>query len=255
MIENHKITVVMPAYNAEKTLRKTVEALPKDVVDDIILVDDHSHDRTVDIAQELGLFYVRHDQNRGYGGNQKTCYRLALERGADIVIMLHPDYQYDPRLVPAIAWMLMAGPYDIVLASRILVGSALKGGMPLYKFIANKGLTWFQNRLIGQHLSEYHTGFRGYRRRVLESFSFQNNSDDFVFDNQFLCQAVWNGFTIGEVSCPAKYFKDASSINLVRSVVYGLGVLRASVMFRFARIFGAKGTIFETTQKNESTTL
>jgi glycosyltransferase involved in cell wall biosynthesis len=247
MIENHKITVVMPAYNAEKTLRKTVEALPKDVIDDIILVDDHSHDHTIDIAKELGLFYVRHEENRGYGGNQKTCYRLALERGADIVIMLHPDYQYDPRLVPAIAWMLMAGPYDIILASRILVGSALKGGMPVYKFIANKFLTWVQNKLIGQHLSEYHTGFRGYRRKVLEGFPFQKNSDDFVFDNEFLCQAVWNGFTIGEISCPAKYFEDASSISFFRSTVYGLGVLKTSLMFRYARWFGIKGTLFDTT--------
>jgi glycosyltransferase involved in cell wall biosynthesis len=246
MIEGHKITVIMPAYNAEKTLRKTVEALPKDVVDDIILVDDHSHDHTVDVARELGLFYVRHDQNRGYGGNQKTCYRLALERGADIIIMLHPDYQYDPRLVPAMAWMLMAGPYDIVLASRILVGSALKGGMPIYKYIANHFLTWFQNLMIGQSLSEYHTGFRGYRRRVLETFPYEKNSDDFIFDNQFLCQAVWSGFSIGEISCPAKYFDEASSINLKRSIVYGLGCLKTSLMYRYARLFSPRGTIFET---------
>ncbi len=252
MIENHKITVVMPAYNAEKTLRKTVEALPKDVVDDIILVDDHSHDHTVDVAKELGLFYVRHEENRGYGGNQKTCYRLALERGADIVIMLHPDYQYDPRLVPAIAWMLMAGPYDIVLASRILTGSALTGGMPCYKFVANKFLTWAQNLLVGQHLSEYHTGFRGYRRRVLETFSYQRNSDDFVFDNEFLCQAIYNGFRIGEMSCPAKYFEDASSINLRRSIVYGLGVLKTSLAYRYAHSITSRGTIFEPGQPQKA---
>ena len=246
MIENHKITVVMPAYNAEKTLRMTVEALPKDIVDELILVDDHSHDHTINVAQELGLFYVRHDKNRGYGGNQKTCYRLALERGADIVIMLHPDYQYDPRLVPAMAWMLMAGPYDIVLASRLLVGSALAGGMPTYKFIANKCLTWFQNLLVGQRLSEYHTGFRGYRRHVLESFTYQKDSDDFLFDNQFLCQAIWHGFRIGEISCPAKYFNGASSINLRRSIVYGLGVLKTSLTYRYAKIFSPRGTIFET---------
>lgn len=245
MIENKKIAVVMPAYNAEKTLRMTVEALPKDVVDDIILVDDCSRDATVKIAEELGLFYARHPQNRGYGGNQKTCYRLALERGADIVIMLHPDYQYDPRLVPAMAWMLMAGPYDMVLASRMLVGSALAGGMPLYKFIANKALTAFQNLMQGQHLSEYHTGFRGYRRAVLEKFDYSRNSDDFVFDNQFLAQALYHGFKIGEISCPAKYFDEASSINLRRSIVYGLGVVGTSLAYRYARSVSAKGGLFD----------
>ena len=245
MIENHKITVVMPAYNAEKTLRRTVEALPAGVVDDIILVDDFSHDNTAQIAAELGLFYVRHEVNRGYGGNQKTLYRLALERGADIVIMLHPDYQYDPRLVPAMAWMLMAGPYDIILASRLLVGSALKGGMPYYKFAANRCLTFFQNIMMGQHLSEYHTGFRGYRRQVLDSFPYHHNSDDFIFDNQFLAQAAFKNFRIGEMSCPAKYAPDSSSISLWRSIIYGFGVVRTSVAYRYAKTISPRGTNFD----------
>ncbi len=244
MIEGKKITVVMPAYNAELTLRQTVQAIPAGVVDDIILVDDCSRDNTQQVAAELGIFYVRHENNKGYGGNQKTCYRLALERGADIVIMLHPDYQYDPRLVSAMAWMLLAGPYDIVLGSRILVGSALKGGMPVYKYVANRGLTWFQNVLMGQKISEYHTGFRGYRREVLEAIYFEHNSDDFVFDNQFLAQAIYQGFRVGEISCPAKYFDEGSSINFRRSVVYGLGVVYTSLSYFRARWLTTKRTIF-----------
>jgi glycosyltransferase involved in cell wall biosynthesis len=244
MIDGKKITIVMPAYNAEKTLRTTVTAIPENCIDDIILVDDCSTDRTVEIAQELGLFCMRHDRNKGYGGNQKTCYRLALERGADIVIMLHPDYQYDPRLLPALAWMLVAGPYDVVLASRLLVGGALVGKMPLYKFIANIALTTFQNLLLGQHLSEYHTGLRGYRREVLEKFDYSRNSDDFIFDNQFLSQIIYHGFRIGEISCPTKYFEEASSINLQRSITYGLGVLKTSLVYRYAKLFSPRGTIF-----------
>ncbi len=244
MIDNKKITIVMPAYNAEKTLRTTVTAIPENCIDDIILVDDCSTDRTVEIARELGLFCVSHDRNKGYGGNQKTCYRLALERGADIIIMLHPDYQYDPRLLPAMAWMLVAGPYDVVLASRLLVGSARLGKMPLYKYIANIALTKFQNLLLGQSLSEYHTGFRGYRRAVLEKFDYSHNSDDFIFDNQFLSQIIYHGFRIGEISCPTKYFEEASSINFQRSVTYGLGVLKTSLQFRLAKMFSANNTIF-----------
>ncbi|MDR3423452.1 MAG: glycosyltransferase family 2 protein [Alphaproteobacteria bacterium] len=244
MIENQKITVVMPAYNAEKTLVKTVQDLPKDFVDDIILVDDFSHDRTAEIARELGIFCVSHDRNKGYGANQKTLYRLALERGADIVIMLHPDYQYNPRLVPAVAWMLTAGCYDVVLASRMLVNSARRGGMPLYKYVANRFLTGFQNLLLNQHLSEYHTGFRGYRRCVLEQFDFSRNSDDFVFDNQFLSQAIYHGFRIGEISCPAKYGAEFSSINFRRSLVYGLGVMATSLSYLYARILSDRHTLF-----------
>ncbi|MFY9287446.1 MAG: glycosyltransferase family 2 protein [Alphaproteobacteria bacterium] len=245
MIENKKITVIMPAYNSAKTLRQTVHEIPRGVVDDIILVDDNSRDDTIKVAEELGLFYVRHPENRGYGGNQKTCYKLALERGADIIIMLHPDYQYNPRLVSAMASMVIEGTYDVVLGSRMLLGSARKGGMPLYKYIANVCLTTFQNLIVGQRLSEYHTGFRSYKRKVLESIPYQNNSDDFIFDNQFLCQAIWKGFQIGEISCPAKYFDEGSSISLQRSTIYGLGVVWTSLVFLYAKLVSPKGTIFD----------
>lgn len=243
MIENNRIAIVMPAYNAAKTLKMTMDGLPEGIVDDIILVDDCSTDDTVAVAESLGIFCVRHDRNKGYGGNQKTCYQLALQRGADIIIMLHPDYQYDPRLVPAMAWMLMAGPYDIILASRILGGRAVKDGMPKYKYFFNRVLTLIQNIFLGSKLSEYHTGFRGYRRHVMEGFDYSRNSDDFIFDNQFLCQAIFKGFCVGEISCPAKYFPEASSINFRRSVVYGLGVLITSVQFYLARK-GRPGRLF-----------
>ena len=235
MLNGQKIAVVLPAYHAARTLKKTYDEIPKDIVDDIILVDDASMDSTMDVAQELGIFAVRHPENCGYGGNQKTCYRLALERGADIVVMLHPDYQYRPQLLPAMASMIASGEFDAVLASRILGVGALSGGMPFYKYIANRGLTFAQNLLLSHKLSEYHTGYRGWSRRVLETLPLLNNSDDFVFDNQMLAQTIYAGFRIGEISCPTKYFPEASSISFSRSVVYGLGVLKTSLQFRLQR--------------------
>ena len=232
MIHEKKIVVVMPAYNAEATLRQTYNEIDFNFVDEVILVDDASSDRTVEVAKELGINTLVHLQNKGYGGNQKTCYRAALERGADVVIMLHPDYQYTPKLLVAMASMIAIGEYDIVLGSRILTEGALKGGMPLYKYIANRALTLFQNTLMSKKLSEYHTGYRAFSREVLETLPLNENSDDFVFDNQMLAQAAYFGFSIGEVSCPTKYFEEASSINFQRSVVYGLGVLKTSVEYR-----------------------
>jgi glycosyltransferase involved in cell wall biosynthesis len=235
MIDGRRIAVVLPAYNAAKTLHQTYAEIPHDLVDDVILTDDASRDDTVAIAQSLGIHTIRHDRNRGYGGNQKTCYTAALARGADIVVMLHPDYQYTPRLVTAMASMIASDQYDVVLASRILGNGALAGGMPLYKYIANRILTAGQNILIGQKLSEYHTGYRAWSRQVLERLPLLNCSDDFVFDNQMIAQAAWCDFRIGEISCPTKYFPEASSINFRRSVTYGLGVLRTSAEFRLQR--------------------
>jgi glycosyltransferase involved in cell wall biosynthesis len=245
MIANRKICVVLPAYNAGRTLEATFNEIPHDIVDDVILVDDASADDTLAVAKRLGIFAVAHGQNRGYGGNQKTCYRLALARGADIVVMLHPDYQYSPKLLLPIAAMLSSGLYDVVLGSRILGESALVGGMPLYKYVANRVLTLVQNLLVGHKLSEYHTGYRGFTRTVIEALPLERNSDDFIFDNQMLSQAIYRGFRIGEVSCPASYFPEASSINFRRSVTYGLGVLRTSLSFRMARLGFDRGTIFE----------
>jgi len=235
MIHGKKICVVLPAYNAEKTLRQTVAEIPTEYIDDVILVDDASNDRTVEVARELGLHTMVHPQNRGYGGNQKTCYAEALARGADVVVMLHPDYQYTPKLLVAMASLIAVGQYDVVLGSRILSEGALKGGMPLYKYVANRFLTLFQNILMAQKLSEYHTGYRAFSRRVLESLPLHRNSDDFIFDNQMLAQAAFFGFRIGEISCPTRYFPEASSINLRRSVIYGLGVLKTSVQYRLQR--------------------
>ena len=231
MLNNRKIAVVLPAYNAEKTVERTVEEIPRDIVDDIILTDDASRDNTAAVAGRLGLHVIRHDKNRGYGGNQKTCYEAALARGADIVVMLHPDYQYTPLLVTAMASMIAYDQYDCVLASRILGNGARKGGMPLYKYISNRLLTLIQNLLIGQKLSEYHTGYRAWSRTVIERLPLLSCSDDFVFDNQIIVQAVYFGFRIGEISCPTKYFEDASSINFRRSVVYGVGVLTTALQF------------------------
>src|SRR3990172_6160283 len=225
MIHGKKIVVVMPAYNAEKTLRRTWDDLPHDVVEEVILVDDASRDSTVQKARELGARTLGHQQNKGYGANQKTCYREALKLGADVVVMIHPDYQYSPRLVTAMASMIVSGHYDVVLGSRILGGTALKGGMPLYKYVANRFLTLVENMALGVKLSEYHTGFRAYSRHALEILPLENNSDDFVFDNEILAQAVHFGIRIGEISCPTRYFDDASSINFSRSVKYGFGVL------------------------------
>lgn len=230
MIYNHKVVVVLPAYNAAATLTQTVQEIDRSIVDEIILVDDASRDETVAIARQLGLSHIIvHPENRGYGANQKTCYRAALDMNADIIIMLHPDYQYTPKLLPVMAHMIASGLYDVVLGSRILGGTALKGGMPLYKYIANRALTFFQNLLLGAKLSEYHTGYRAYHKRVLLAIPWQYNSDDFIFDNEFLSQVIYAGFRIGEVSCPTRYFPEASSINFPRSVQYGLGVLRVSI--------------------------
>jgi glycosyltransferase involved in cell wall biosynthesis len=231
MLNNRKIAVVLPAYNAEKTIQRTVDEIPLEIVDDIILTDDASADDTSGIARKLGLHVIRHDENRGYGANQKTCYEAALSRGADIIVMLHPDYQYTPLLVTAMASMIAYDQYDCVLASRILGNGALQGGMPLYKYISNRVLTLIQNLLIGQKLSEYHTGYRAWSRAVIERLPLLSCSDDFVFDNQMIVQAVYFGFRIGEISCPTKYFDDASSINFRRSVVYGAGVLTTALQF------------------------
>jgi glycosyltransferase involved in cell wall biosynthesis len=230
MINGKRVAVVLPAYNAEKTLETTVRELP-DLVDIRILVDDHSSDRTVEIAHRLGLQFYVHDRNYGYGRNQQTCYREALAAGADVVIMVHPDYQYTPLLVTAMASMVAYGVYDVVLGSRIIGGTALRGGMPLYKYISNRLLTAFENMFLRIKLSEYHTGYRAFSRDVLTRLPLLENSDDFVFDNQMLAQCVYFGFKIGEVSCPTKYFKEASSINFRRSVKYGLGVLGTTLQF------------------------
>lgn len=235
MIEGRKVAVVLPAYNAAKTLRQTCAEIPRDVVDDLILTDDASTDDTIGVARELGLHTVVHDRNRGYGANQKSCYSAALARGADIVVMLHPDYQYSPRLVTAMAGMIASGHYDAVFASRILGRGAIEGGMPRYKYVFNRMLTAFQNLVMGQKLSEYHTGYRAWDRKVLEKLPLLACSDDFVFDNQMIAQAAWHGFRIGEISCPTKYFPEASSINFRRSCVYGLGVLRTSIDYRLSR--------------------
>ena len=245
MIAGQRICVVLPAYNAGRTLEATFKEIPTEVVDDVILVDDASTDDTLAAAAKLGIFTVTHARNKGYGANQKTCYRHALERGADIVIMLHPDYQYSPKLLLPMAAMLSSGFFDVVLGSRILGIGALAGGMPLYKYVSNRALTLIQNILLGHKLSEYHTGYRGFTRQVLQSLPLERNSDDFIFDNQMLAQAIYKGYRIGEISCPTKYFPEASSINFRRSVVYGLGVLRTSISFRLGRLGFARGTIFE----------
>ncbi len=245
MLLGKRIVVVMPAYNAETTLRQTYAEIPHDYVDEVILVDDGSADRTVDVARSLGVRTFVHLRNRGYGGNQKTCYTEALRHGADVVVMLHPDYQYTPKLLLALASLVAVGQYDVVLGSRILCQSALKGGMPLYKYVANRALTLFENLLLGQKLSEYHTGYRAFGRHVLESLPLNENSDDFVFDNQMLAQIAYFGFTIGEVSCPTKYFADASSINFRRSVVYGMGVVRTSLAFRLHKMRWIRSSLFD----------
>lgn len=234
MINGKRIAVVMPAYNAEKTLQVTVSELP-DLVDIRILVDDHSRDRTVELAQKFGLRVFQHNRNYGYGRNQMTCYREALAAGADVVIMLHPDYQYTPLLITAMASMVAYGVYDVVLGSRIIGGRALRGGMPFYKYVANRLLTAFENLFLGVKLSEYHTGYRAFSSKVLTDLPLLENSDDFVFDNQMLAQCVHFGFRIGEVSCPTKYFEEASSINFRRSVKYGFGVLATTLQFALVR--------------------
>jgi glycosyltransferase involved in cell wall biosynthesis len=237
MLNGQKIVVVMPAYNAARTLQRTYdEVMEQGIVDLVIVVDDASHDETVAIARTLKDVQVEvHPRNRGYGGNQKTCYRLALAAGADIVVMIHPDYQYTPQLLPAIASLVATGLYQCVLASRILGGGALDGGMPWWKYVANRFLTFVENFLIGAKLSEYHTGYRAFARSLLERVPIEQNSDDFVFDNQMLAQIFWYGYTIGEVSCPTKYFKEASSINFSRSLKYGIGCLSTALTFRLCK--------------------
>jgi glycosyltransferase involved in cell wall biosynthesis len=250
MLANKKLTVVLPAYNAAQTLKQTFDEIPHGIVDDIILTDDASKDDTAAMARALGIPTIRHDRNRGYGGNQKTCYTAALARGADIVVMLHPDYQYTPRLVTAMASMIASEEFDVVLGSRILGRGALVGGMPIYKYVANRFLTALQNIMISQKLSEYHTGYRAWSRTVLEKLPLRNNSDDFIFDNQMLVQAVYFGFRIGEISCPTKYFSEASSINFRRSVVYGFGVLKTSLQFRLKRMGLVNSTLFTDATEN-----
>ena len=235
MLNGKKIWIIMPAYNAEHTLVRTYQELPFEVVDGVILVDDHSKDATVALAQTLGIITFQHKKNMGYGRNQKTCFREALRHGADIVIMIHPDYQYSPRLVIPLAGMLAYGEYDLALGSRILGVGALQGGMPLYKFVANRCLTAFQNILMNYKLSEYHTGYRAFTRKLLETLPLEQNADDFAFDDEILAQAVYFGFRIGEVSCPTRYFPEASSINFRRSVRYGLSVLATSVKYRLQK--------------------
>lgn len=252
MIYGKRIVVVMPAYNAESTLEQTYSEIPFDFVDEVILVDDASRDSTSELSRKLGITTITHSKNRGYGGNQKTCYKAALERGADVVIMLHPDYQYTPKLLVAMASLIANGQYDVVLGSRILCDGALKGGMPVYKYVANRFLTFTQNVLIGMKLSEYHTGYRAFSRDVLLKLPLEENSEDFVFDNQMLSQAVYFGYSIGEISCPAKYFEEASSINFNRSVKYGLGVLQTSFQFFFHKRGMSKTKLFDASGKTIS---
>lgn len=236
LILGKKLVVVLPAYNAAKTIEKTYREIPFDIVDDVILVDDRSKDNTVQVAEQLSIKHiVIHEKNKGYGGNQKSCYNKAKEIGADIVIMLHPDYQYTPKLIHSMSYIIAEGLYPAVFGSRILGKGALKGGMPWYKYLANRILTLFQNTLINQKLSEYHTGYRAFSREVLEAIPYELNSDDFIFDNQMVAQIFYAGFEIAEITCPTKYFDEASSINLSRSAVYGLGVLKVSLQYRFAK--------------------
>lgn len=249
MINNKKVVVVLPAYNAAKTLEITYSEIDFNIVDDVILVDDLSKDNTIEVGKKLGIKHIiEHVQNKGYGGNQKSCYNKALEIGADIVIMLHPDYQYTPKLIPAMASLLGSGLYHVVLGSRILGKGALKGGMPLIKYIANRGLTFTQNLLMNAKLSEYHTGYRAFTRDVLEAVNYNANSDNFVFDNQMLTQIWYASFEIAEITCPTKYFDDASSINLKNSTIYGLGVLKTSVQFRLQKWGWIKSKIYEAAQ-------
>ena len=239
----------MPAYNAEKPLQKTYDEIPKDIVDEIILTDDASKDKTVDVAKKLGIRTLIHDKNKGYGGNQKTCYQEALKLNADIIVMLHPDYQYTPKLITPMSSMIAEGVFDAVIGSRILGNKAIMGGMPIYKYISNRFLTMTENVIINQKLSEYHTGFRAFSSKILETIPLMENSDDFIFDNQMLCQTLYFGFSVGELSCPALYFADASSINFSRSVTYGIGVIKTALKYALAKRGIGHFKIFNTNGK------
>lgn len=246
MIDGKKVVVVMPAYNAEKTLEKTYNEIPMDVVDEIILTDDHSKDGTVEEAKRLNIQHIiKHEANKGYGGNQKTCYKKAMEVGADIVIMLHPDYQYTPKLIASMTYIIANDLYPVVLGSRILGKGALAGGMPLVKYISNRILTGIENLMLNKKLSEYHTGYRAFSVDVLKSINFEENSDDFIFDNEMLAQIFYKGYDIAEITCPTKYFPEASSINLRRSAIYGLGVLKVSFIYRLSKWGILKSKLFK----------
>jgi glycosyltransferase involved in cell wall biosynthesis len=250
MINGRKVVVIMPAYNASETLEQTWREIPFDMVDEVILTDDRSKDNTVEVAKKLGVHHVLvHEVNRGYGGNQKTCYNKALEIGADIIIMLHPDYQYTPKLIHSMVYLMANDVYKVVIGSRILGKGARKGGMPLWKYIANRWLTLTQNILMGQKLSEYHTGYRAYTREVLEAIEYNGNSDDFVFDNEFMGQICFAGYEVAEITCPTKYFEEASSINFSRSTKYGFGVLRVSFLYRFTKWGIANPQLFKRVKK------
>jgi glycosyltransferase involved in cell wall biosynthesis len=249
MLEGKKIVVVMPAYNAEKTLKKTYDEIPGNIVDEVLVTDDHSSDDTVGVARRLGLEVYRHEKNMGYGANQKTCYKMALKRGADVVIMLHPDYQYPPKLITAMAGLICSGIFDVVLGSRILGGMAVKGGMPLYKYCFNRLLTLVENVMLGQKLSEYHTGFRAFSRDLLQRLPLLENSDDFVFDNEMLVQAIYFGYKTGEITAPSSYTKESSSIGFMRSVVYGVSVLATAAKCVLQRCGVARYALFDTNGK------
>ena len=253
MIKNQKVIVVLPAYNAARTLTKTYHEIDRSLVDEVILVDDDSTDETIAIAHEIGITnIIHHEKNKGYGANQKTCYRKALDLGGDIIVMLHPDYQYTPALLQSMISLIANNVYPVVLGSRILGRGALRGGMPIYKYISNRVLTFVQNILMNQKLSEYHTGYRAYHRIVLEAIPFGNNSDDFVFDNEILAQVFYAGYEIAEITCPTRYFKEASSINFKRSLVYGLGVLRVSVQYLLQKLGIARFSIFRDVKRCHS---
>jgi glycosyltransferase involved in cell wall biosynthesis len=246
MINGKKIAVVLPAYNAAKTLKITFEEIDRTLVDEVILVDDLSSDKTIEVARSLGINHIiEHEKNKGYGGNQKSCYNKALALNADIIIMLHPDYQYTPLLIPAMAHVLASGLYNVVLGSRILGKGALKGGMPFYKFVANRFLTFYQNIMMGAKLSEYHTGYRGFTRKILQEINFEANSDNFVFDNQMLAQIWYAGYEIAEITCPTKYFREASSINIRNSTIYGFGVVRTALLYRLNKWKILKSPVFQ----------
>ncbi len=250
MINSKRVMVVLPAYNAAKTLDLTYRDVPKNIVDEVLLVDDYSNDDTISIAKDMGIKVFQHDRNYGYGRNQKTCYREALRHNAEIIVMVHPDYQYTPKLITAMASMIAFDVYDVVLGSRIIGGGALKGGMPLYKYISNRFLTAFENIMLGSKLSEFHTGYRAFSKEVIENLPLYNNSDNFLFDNEMLAQVIYFGYRVGEVSCPTKYFKEASSINLKESIIYGMGVLITAFKYRFQKIGLINLEMFSSARKN-----